>query len=243
MSSDRGADGVRVSGLNVFPIKSCKACRLQEVTIDQHGLAGDRRLMLVDESRRFVSQRKFPKLATVVAQRIKEGPSDEVLHVSAPGMSRDLRLVPVYEGVRVRVTIWEDAVQAVDQGDDAAQWFTEFLGLPATEFRLVASGEQSDSYKRLITNLPPSLRRGKLQSMPLALSDVGPISLVSQESLADLNQRIVDRGCPEVPLSRFRMNIELSGCSRPFEEDEWLLISIGAVPFLLYTNAEVSTVF
>ena len=40
-------------------------------------------------------------------------------------------------------------------------------------------------------------------------------------------------------LNRFRMNIEISGCSKPFEEDEWLVVKIGSVPFLCYRDAEV----
>ena len=56
---------MRVSGHNVFPIKSCKACRVEEIVVDKIGVVGDRRLMLVDGNNRFVSQRKFPKLETV----------------------------------------------------------------------------------------------------------------------------------------------------------------------------------
>lgn len=226
---------VRVIGLNVFPIKSCKACKVQEIVVDKYGVAGDRRFMLVDGRKRFISQRKFPKLATV-AVNLEDG--GKVMHVMAPGMSRDLRHVPVYEGERVEVTVWESTVMAVDQGDEVAAWFTEFIGAGATYFRLVASRE---GLSRLVTNLPPSLK-GRLPPMQLALADAGPVSLLSEESLSDLNRRLVERrGEGEgVPLGRFRMNIEVAGCGRPFEEDEWLIVSIGEVPFLCYTAAEVS---
>ena len=41
-----------------------------------------------------------------------------------------------------------------------------------------------------------------------------------------------------VPL---RMNIEISGCSQPYEEDGWLIMRIGDVS-LYYTAAEVGVV-
>ena len=229
---------VRVVGLNVFPIKSCKGCRVQEIMVDEHGVVGDRRFMLVDGKNRFISQRKFPKLATVVVNFVDEG---KVMHVTAPGMSRDLRHVPVYEGARVEVSVWESTVMAVDQGDEAASWFAELIGSGGNYCRLVASGEGSKEFSRHVTNLPPSLK-GRLPPMQLTLADDAPVSLLSEESLSDLNRRLVERRREGegVPLGRFRMNIEVAGCNHPFEEDKWLIVKIGEVSFLCYTAAEVS---
>jgi len=82
---------------------------------------------------------------------------------------------------------------------------------------------------------------GKLPPMSVSLADAGPISLISHQSLADLNSRLLAFSGHEVPLSRFRMNIEVTGCSTPFEEDSWLLIKIGDTPFISYAHAEVPT--
>ena len=65
------------------------------------------------------------------------------------------------------------------------------------------------------------------------------MSLVSHESLADLNVRLKEKGGLGVPLNQFRMNIEIGGCSRPYEEDEWVKIRIGEIPFLVYRDSEV----
>lgn len=233
------SDNVVVSGLNVFPIKSCGGIRVEEIQLDSYGVVDDRRFMLIDgSSKRFVSQRKFPKLATVHAKFLK---NERVLQVSAPGMQRDLTFAPSSSGERIEVGIWDDKVMVVDQGDESAQWFSEFIGHGASYIRLVSSAEAEGGFHRAVTNMPSGLK-GRLPTMSIALADAGPVSIVSTESLGDVNTRMVDRGCASVPLSRFRMNIEISGCSEPFEEDKWLLLRIGSVPFLAHANAEVAIV-
>lgn len=72
---------------------------MEEIELDSYGVVGDRRLMLVDGNGRFTSQRKFSKLALVRA-RFEERPGGgrRVVHVSAPGMDRDLEVEPRLEG-------------------------------------------------------------------------------------------------------------------------------------------------
>ena len=255
-SSPSRAGVVRVTGLNVHPIKSCRAVPMDQVTVDPLGIAGDRRFMLVDGRGRFVSQRRCPKLATVTAKLEEEEVEEDgrrrisrsLLTASAPGMDRDLRVVPRLEGPRTEVSVWESRVGAVDQGEEAAQWFSELLGVGSTYNRLVACAEASGGFDRRVDNLPASLSK-KLPKMPIGFADVGPISLLSEESLADLNRRLGERlgsggrvaAGSGVPINRFRMNVIVSGCLRPYEEDGWLTIKIGTTPFLVYADAEVCT--
>lgn len=243
---------IKVIKLNLFPIKSCHGLSVEELRVGSYGVEDDRRFMLVDGNKRFVSQRKFSKLATIQSRFVSNERGERMMHVSAPGMERELQFAPVSVGERIEASIWEDRVMVVDQGDVPAQWFGEFIGHGGTYIRLVASAESSSTitsgegntelFHRIVTKLPSGLRE-KLPAMQLALADDGPVSLVSHESLADLNVHLRDRGCEDVPLNRFRMNIEISGCSKPFEEDDWLVIQIGEVPFLAYTNAEVGGMF
>ena len=58
---------------------------------------------------------------------------------------------------------------------------------------------------------------------------MAPVTVASHESLADLNVILRERGVNEVPLNRFRMNIEVVGCSRPFEEDDWFLRGVARI--------------
>ena len=237
------SDGTpRVTGLNKFPIKSCRALCVDEIELDSYGVVDDRRFMLVDCNGRFISQRKFSQLATVSAHFEQDG-DKRFLCVSSPKMSSDLKFEPILEGDRVEASVWESHILVLDQGDIPAGWFNELIGHGSSFHRLVASAEndrqpRSEGFVRFVDNLPPTLKQ-KLPPMKIALADAGPVSLVSHESLKDVNERLKDRGGLEVPLNRFRINIEISGCAKAFEEDDWLLLRIGSVPFLAYTNAEV----
>ena len=58
--------------------------------------------------------------------------------------------------------------------------------------------------------------------------DVPPVLVTGAASLADLNDRIVERGGDPVPMDRFRPNVVVSG-GAPFAEDEWPRVRIGDV--------------
>ena len=231
---------MKVTKLSFFPVKSCKAVNPSEITIDEFGVVGDRRFMLVDAGRRFMSQRKCPRLATVTAKYIdKDG--NKLLQLSHPD-TKDFVLQPVYSGSRMEAGLWSNQVNVVDQGDKVAKWFAAILGPGYEHVRLAWSAEKYDGYKHHVDekDIPQALK-GRLPSVKIGLTDGAPVSLASAESLADLNSRLQPITGEGVDLSRFRMNIEISGCSKPFEEDEWLVIKIGSVPFLVYHDSEVRT--
>jgi len=228
-----------VINLNIFPVKSCQAVNPQEITIDEYGIVGDRRFMVIDGGGRFISQRRCPKLATITARFIEEN-GTQLLHLSSPGMS-DFKHLPIYSIDRVVAGLWEGTVGVVDQGDNVAKWFASLLGPGFEHTRLTCAAERLSGYKNQVKEryIPEALR-GKLPSVSVGLTDGAPVSLASAESLADLNSRLQPITGEGVGLNRFRMNIEISGCSKPFEEDDWLVVKIGSVPFLVYRNAEVS---
>lgn len=230
--------GAVVTGLNIFPVKSCRGVAVQEIEVDSFGVVGDRRFMLIDGNNRFTSQRKLPRLALVEVNFTEGKDGKSQLKFSGPGM-REFLLQPVLTGERKEVTIWDDTVMAIDQGDEVAKWFNEFIGMSSSHLRLVASAESFGSgFQRPVSKLPVQLK-DRLSHQQMALPDDGPVTLVSHESLADLNRRLRERGGEEVPLKQFRMNIEVSGCSEPYEEDHWQLIQIGSAHLLAYRAAEV----
>jgi len=62
----RKASGYYVSGLFIYPIKSCKGIPLNIAEIGRFGFHNDRRWMIVDaETNRFVSQRTLPRMALI----------------------------------------------------------------------------------------------------------------------------------------------------------------------------------
>lgn len=229
-------DPPRVAKLNVYPVKSCKALSVSEIEFDDFGVIGDRRFMMIDQNNHYLSQRRYGVMATVISKLTVEN-GREYLSLSAPSVNWNLKLEPVVEGPRIDAHLWDCSVRAIDQGDEAARWCTELIGPDSGgKVYLVASAEGSsvgERYRRPVENVPKKLE-SKVPGVQVGLANESPVSLVSQESLGDLNEKMTQNGVNEVGLDRFRMNIEIAGCSRPFEEDEWLQIRIGEIPFLVY---------
>ena len=61
-------------------------------------------------------------------------------------------------------------------------------------------------------------------------ADGYPFLAISEASLADLNDRIIECGEDAVPMNRFRPNLVISGCAA-FAEDTWSHMRIGKVTF------------
>ncbi|XP_003388659.1 PREDICTED: mitochondrial amidoxime-reducing component 1-like [Amphimedon queenslandica] len=225
-------EDIVVTGLNIFPIKACKGCKLDSITLDKYGVIGDRRMMLVDANSRFITQRRYPQLATISPQWI----NPETIMVTAPGMSQSLTHQIIKDGPLTETTVWNDTVLTVDQGDIASEWFSTALGLQYIRLVYSPVGERPEYTRPLSMYYPQSLRE-KLPLQEVDLADAAPVTIVSNESLVDLNARMAAHtGGHTVTLDRFRMNIELTGASRPYQEDEWLLITVGEAPILLYSE-------
>jgi uncharacterized protein YcbX len=113
-----------------------------------------------------------------------------------------------------RVVVWEDECPAVDEGMDAAQWFSEHLGHPARLVRLA----DDDARPLASSSAQPGDR--------VSFADGFPFLLISRASLDELNRRL---SLP-VAMERFRPNIVVAGCE-PHDEDGWHRLSIGEVVF------------
>ncbi len=106
---------MHVAGIFVYPVKSAGGVSLDSAVVEPRGFCNDRRWMLVDRAGVFLSQRTIPALAL-----LRPVLGKDLLELAAPGQAQlSVPLPP--EGVRRTVTIWEDMVEAIDAGDDAAQ--------------------------------------------------------------------------------------------------------------------------
>ena len=192
---------VRLASLHVYPVKSCGGVAPADALLIETGLEFDRAWMVVDEHRRFLTQRELPRLA-LVQPTLKA--LDMVL--KAPGMlGLHIGLGTVEEPVRV--TVWNDEVAAYDMGDLAAQWFSDFLGRPARLVRF------DPDQKRLAS----AAWTGPIAA-EAAFADEYPLLVLSQASLDGLNRRLAALGHAPVAMQRFRPNLVLEGLDE-HEED------------------------
>jgi MOSC domain-containing protein len=199
---------LRLTGLVIYPIKSARGISLDESEVDEFGLRYDRRWMVVNPSGEFLSQRTHPRLALATPEI-----DGQLLRVTAPEMPPlELPLHPT-DAVRSRVAVWRDICPASWLGQDAAGWFSEFLDCACSLVHM------ADSVVRPADPAfaPPSTR--------VSFADGFPFLLTSEESLADLNQRLAQ----PLPMNRFRPNLIVAG-AQAYAEDDWQSIEIGAIP-------------
>jgi len=181
-----------LTGLTIYPVKSCRGIPLSEAELTPRGLALDREWMVVDEKGRFLTQREEPRMALVSTDLT---PTALVLRV--PGLLP--LLVPLEHRPRAHrtVQVWRDTVDAPDEGAEAAAWISQALGRTLflvrfpEEFRRLSNREWT----------------GDVEAEN-RFSDAYPILVISEESLADLNRRI---GGDPLPMERFRTNLVIAG--------------------------------
>jgi uncharacterized protein len=216
--------GVQLSGLFIYPIKACAGIALQQADVVERGLAFDRRYMLVDRSGTFITQREMPRLC-----RVATALDGERLLVSTPGQATlelprepasDLPLSPSSLNhqsspllKRQPYRVWDSVGSALEH-PSGSRWFSEFLN---DEVSLLY---MPDSERRDVN--PNRARPGDIVSF----ADSYPFLLMSEASLADLNQRLVE----PVEMRRFRPNLVFSG-SEPYAEDGFATLRIGGLSF------------
>lgn len=195
---------VQLTGLNVYPVKSCAGVSLRESLLIETGLEFDRAWMVVDARGHFVSQRELPRMALIVPT-LKH--SEVVLR--APGMLALHLAIDAVEAP-VRVSLRRDEIAAYDMGDLAAQWCTDFL-------RPAPGLDSGVPFPLRLVRFDPTHRRlsnkqwtGELDAEN-AFSDGYPVLVASEASLADLNERLARRGVAPVQMNRFRPNLVLAG--------------------------------
>jgi uncharacterized protein len=189
---------MRLTQLNVFPLKSGRGTSLHTAELTRRGLLYDRDFMLVTPQHEFMSQRRFPRMAL-----LRPTYDGTILTVEAPDVE-PLVHKAVDNGPVLDVTVHRKPCQGIDQGDEAADWFSAFMDM---ECRLVRfTGHRATG-------------RGGGE---VAFADGYPILLISAESLADLNDRLD----VSLPMNRFRPNLVVEGLG-PFGEDSVRLLRIG----------------
>lgn len=216
-----GDAAAKVKSIFVYPIKSCRGISVAQAPISSTGFRWDRQWMVVDANGRMCTQRVEPKLALVEVELPSEAfskgwepPSNSYMVIRAPGMDFLKVYLSKPHDMVDHVSVWEWSGSAFDEGANAAQWFSKFLGKTS---RLVRFDPVSQT-----RNTDPDYARG-YRTM---FADLFPFLMASQESLDALN-KILKK---PIPINRFRPNILVEGC-QAFAEDLWKDIKINKITF------------
>lgn len=201
--------------LFIYPVKGCRGLPVASATLDALGLVGDRRFMIVDPAGRFLSQRSHPRMALIgtainaTTLTLTSGGKESLAVRRASDPAAPLRPVEVWGSI---------GLQAEDCGDHAAAWVSDAISSSA---RLVRAGA---AFHRPVK--PDKARAGDAVSF----ADAFPFLMISEASLADLNEHLAARGEDALPMNRFRPNFVVAGCPA-FAEDTWPRLRIGDVDF------------
>jgi len=64
---------MKISEINIYPIKSLSGISLENSIVENRGLQFDRRWMLVNKENKFLTQREFPKMAALKVEIVESG--------------------------------------------------------------------------------------------------------------------------------------------------------------------------
>ncbi|XVF34498.1 hypothetical protein REPUB_Repub18cG0063700 [Reevesia pubescens] len=215
------AADAKISSIFIYPIKSCRGISVPHAPLTPTGFRWDRQWLVVNQKGRAYTQRVEPKLALVEVDLPNEAFSEgweptktSYMVIKAPGM--DLLKVSLSKVPQIAdgVSVWEWSGSALDEGDEASKWFTNYLGKPSRLVRFNAASETRP--------VDPVYAQGHI----VMFSDQYPFMLISQESLDALNKLLKE----PVPINRFRPNILVDGCE-PFSEDLWTEIKVSQFSF------------
>ncbi len=210
-----------ISGLYTYPLKSAKANSVHTIGVTETGLASDREFMLIHAEGPnkgvFISQRDkgCEKLALVETFPPVRGQYHFIPHDERPVLSVGTKDMSEYES---SVRVWKDECPALDAGDRAAQWFSDYLGVSC----------------RLVKKHPDHKRQTDLKfSSPgdhTAFADGFPVLITNTASLERLSECFATpaEGTDKISMDCFRPNIVISGLA-PFEEDTISRLLIGGV--------------
>lgn len=197
----------RITGLYIYPVKSCRGIAVPNLVFDANGPVNDRRWMIVDEQNQFITLRTFSKLAEI--QTSVQGP---FLHLYAGSNKILVNTAEECEQVE-DVTIWGETFKAGIENKSINEALSDFLTKTVKLVRY-----QSQSFRDLGAASTETVK----QTM---FSDARPLLMTNTASLEELNVRLQSQGKAPSHMERFRSNMIIEGLPA-FAEDEAVRVTI-----------------
>jgi uncharacterized protein len=201
-----------ISELYIYPIKSLGGIKVNEVQITDRGFQYDRRWMLTDTNNRFLTQREHTSMAL-----LQTALADNGIEVHQKNNQNNKIAIPFAFDPKKKITVsvFDDICEAVTVSDEIDEWFSNYLQIPC---KLVYMPD--DSLRKVDSHYAIE------EKNITAFSDGYPILMISEASLADLNERLEEA----LPINRFRPNLVIEGVA-PFEEDNMKHFTINGMSF------------
>lgn len=191
----------RVTGLYIYPVKSCRGIALTKMNLNQRGPEHDRQWMLVDENNQFITLRTNSKLA-----EIKTAFQGSFLHLYLGANKILINSTEECEQVE-EVTVWKDTFKAGIENKSINEALSDFLNKTVKLVRY-----QTQSFRDLGAGATSVVKE-------TMFADSRPLLLVNQNSLQDLNQQLALQNFSESEILRFRPNIIIEGLPAFAEEN------------------------
>ena len=113
---------MKISEINIFPVKSLGGISLEKSIVEDRGLQFDRRYLLVDEDGRFLTQREHSRMALIDVSFKGDG-----LEVSTKGFANLQIPKNFIDAETLKVQIWRSFCDALVATDEINNWFSNVL--------------------------------------------------------------------------------------------------------------------
>lgn len=203
---------MKVTQLNLYPIKSTAAYRVEQAFVELKGLNFDREFMITETDGKFITARKDAELYNLSV--FPNATGIVICHASGQ------KCVVLYQDFQYVQTseVWGTHFDSLVAKTEVNQWLSEIFG---REVQLRWLGDKS---QREVVNF---------KQHPLSFADSNPVSLMSEKSL----EQVKLWSPVEISMERFRPNIVIDG-NIAFEEEQWEQVQIGEV---LFTKSALCT--
>lgn len=200
----------KVSELFVYPIKSLGGISLNEAEVTDRGFKYDRRWMLIDSNGNFLSQRKIPQMALISVDIY-----NEKILLRHKKTSEQIEFdINETTKKKFQAKVWDNVVDVLHVNSMIDDWLSMTLN---AKCKLVFMPDET---------VRPVDKNYAIENERTSLSDGYPFLIIGQESLNDLNSRLIEK----VGMDRFRPNIVFVG-GEPFDEDKFNSFKINDVIF------------